>query len=331
MELTPEQLLKLYTNLVRARRLDEWLVTAMAEGKSLVFLHSGQGEEAIGVGACTFLREDDYIYPHHRGNGLSHVISKGVSPGAFLAEHYGKATGTCYSLSGFHTSEPSVGIFGIGGTIGTNFSVSVGWGLAAKKRGKGQVAVSFFGDGGSNRGTLHESMNLAAVWKLPIVWVCHNNQYALFMPIRDAYPKADIADLAGGYGMPGVVVDGQDVIAVYEAVSAAVERARAGDGPSLIECKTYRFRPHAEGLIDMAHADPRPQEEIDAWKKRDPIDLFRNKLVGKGVLTQAKVERIDREATAEMEEADRFAMESPIPDPSILDEVLYVDQKGGAL
>lgn len=330
MALTSEQLIKLYTNMMRARKLDELLVTAMAEGKSLVFLHSGQGEEAVGVGACTFLKEDDYIYPQHRGNGVAHVISKGVSPRAFLAEHYGKATGTCCSLSGFHTSEPSVGIFGIGGTIGTNFPVSLGWGLAAKKRGEGQVVVSFFGDGGSNRGTLHEAMNLASLWKLPIIWVCHNNLYAMFMPIKDAYPREDIADLAAGYSMPGVVVDGQDVVAVYEAIQAAVDRARDGEGPSLIECKTYRFRAHVEGVIDIAHADPRPQEEIEAWKKRDPIKLFEDNLLVQGILSQADVERIDSEVTAEMEEADRFAMESPIPDPSIMDEVLYANTKGGA-
>ena len=330
MALTKQQLTKLYVNMVRVRRLDELLLKALAEGKSEVFLHSGQGEEAVGVGACTFLREDDYIYPHHRGNGAAHVISKGVSPRAFLAEHYSKVTGTCRGLSVFHTSEPSVGIFGIGGTIGTNFSVSLGWGLAAKKRGKGQVVVSFFGDGGSNRGTLHESMNLAAVWKLPIIWVCSNNLYAMYMPIKDAYPKKNIADLAGGYGMPGVVVDGQDVVAVYEAVQAAVDRARAGQGPSLIECKTYRYRAHVEGMFDLVHADPRPQEEIDAWKKRDPIYLLKNRLLKQGILKQADIERIDAEIATEMEEAERFAIESPFPDPSILDEVLYANAKGGA-
>lgn len=325
MKLKKEQLIRLYTNMVRARKLDEYAVGALAEGKLQGFFHSGQGEEAVGVGGCSFLREDDYIYPHHRGHGLAHIISKGVLPKLFLAEHFGKATGLAKGVAGFHGAVPELGVFGGAGTIGSQFPVSVGWGLAAKKRGKGQVVVCFFGDGSSNRGTLHESMNLAAVWKLPVVWVCENNQYAQFMPIKDAYPREDIADLAAGYGMPGVVVDGQDVIAVHEAVQAAVAKARAGEGPSLVECKTYRYRSHVEGFPDWVHGDMRPQEEIEAWKQRDPIKLFREKLLEQGVLTPKDVERIDREAAAEVEELERFCMESPIPDPSILGKMLYAD------
>lgn len=325
MALEKEQLIKLYTNLVRARKLDELAVRALAEGKIIGFFHSGQGEEAVGVGGCSFLRKDDYIYPHHRGHGLAHTISKGLSPRGFFAEHFGKASGLAGGIAGFHGADPEFGIFGAAGTIGSQFPVSAGWALAAKKRGKKQVVVCFFGDGSSNRGTLHEAMNLAAIWKLPIVWVCENNQYAQFMPIKDAFPREDIADLAAGYGMPGVVVDGQDVIAVHEAVQAAVARARDGDGPSLVECKTYRFRSHVEGFADFAHGDMRSQEEIEAWKQRDPIKLFREKLLEQGVLTQKDVDRIDREAAAEAEEIERFAMESPVPDPSILDKALYAD------
>lgn len=325
MTLEKEQLTKLYTNLARARKLDETVLKGIAEGKTVAFFHSGQGEEAVGVGGCTFLRVDDYIYPHHRGHGVAHTISKGMSPKAFLAEHFGKATGAAGGIAGFHAVDPEVGIMGAAGTIGSQFPVSLGWGLAAKKRGKEQVVVCFFGDGSSNRGTLHEAMNLAAVWKLPIVWVCHNNLYAQFMPIKDAYAKENIADLAAGYGMPGVVVDGQDVIAVHEAVQAAVARARAGEGPSLVECKTYRYRAHVEGVPDVSHAEPRPAEEVEAWKKRDPIVLFREKLLEQGVLSQDDVERIEREVAEEMEQAERFAMDSPVPDPAILKEVLYAD------
>jgi len=325
MALSKEQLIKLYTNLVRARKADEVCVKGLHEGKVVCFFHSGQGEEAVGVGGCTFLRKDDYIYAQHRGHGIAHTLGKGASPKGFIAEHYGKATGAAGGIAGFHAAEPELGILGGAGTIGSTFPVALGWGLAAKKRGKGQVVVAFFGDGASNRGTLHEAMNLAALWKLPIVWVCHNNLYAQWMPIKDAYSREDIADLAAGYGMPGVVVDGQDVIAVHEAVQAAVGRARAGEGPSLIECKTYRFRAHNEGSRDIAHADPRPPEEIEAWKKRDPIKLFQERLLEQGVLTGEDVERIDGEATAEMEEAERFAMGSPLPDPSVLEKLLYAD------
>ena len=325
MTLEKEQLIRLYTNLVRARKLDETVVRGIAEGKTVAFFHSGQGEEAVGVGGCTFLRKGDYIYPHHRGHGVAHALSKGMSPKGFLAEHFGKATGSAGGIAGFHAAEPEIGIMGAAGTIGSQFPVSLGWGLAAKKRGKGQVTVCFFGDGSSNRGTLHEAMNLAAVWKLPIVWVCHNNLYAQFMPIKDAYPKEDIADLAAGYGMPGVVVDGQDVVAVHEAVQAAVARARAGEGPSFVECKTYRYRAHVEGVPDISHAQPRPAEEVEAWKKRDPINLFRERLLEQGVLSQDDTERIDREVAAEIDEAERFAMDSPVPDPAILEKVLYAD------
>lgn len=329
MKLKKEQLVKLYTNLVRARKLDELIVNGMAEGK-VGFYHSGQGEEAVAVGGCTFLNKDDYIYAHHRSQGSAHAISKGVSAGRFVAEFYGKATGTCCGLSSFHVADPEVGVFGIGGTIGSAFPLSLGWGLAAKKKGKKQVVVCFFGDGSSNRGTFHEAMNMAAMWKLPIVWVCANNGIAQFMPIKDAYPKENIADLAYGYGIPGVVVDGQDVIAVHEAVQAAVERARAGQGPTLIECKTFRYRSHVEGMPDISHAELRPAEEIEAWKKKDPIKLFAAKLLEQGVLTQADIVRIDKEAEAEMKEADRFAMESPVPEPSFMAKALYSDLEGGA-
>lgn len=325
MTLDREQLVALYTNLVRARKLDETVVKGIAEGKTVSFFHSGQGEEAVGVGGCTFLRTDDYIYYQHRGHGGAHILAKGGSPKRFIAEHYGKATGACNGLGAIHFTDPERGMLGLAGTIGSTFPISLGWGLAAKKRGAGQVVVSFFGDGGANRGTLHEAMNLAAVWKLPIVWVCHNNLYAQFMPVKDAYPRENIADLAAGYDMPGVIVDGQDVVAVHEAVQAAVAMARAGEGPSLLECKTYRYRAHSEGVPDVSHAEPRPPEEIEAWKKRDPVVLMGDGLKEQGVLTPDDIERIDREAAAEMDEAERFAMDSPMPERSVLDQALYAE------
>ena len=325
MALTKEQLVLFYTNLVFARKTDETVVKGLQEGKVVSFYHSVQGSEAVGVGVCTFLRDDDYLYPHHRGHGIAYIIGKRASVKGFLAEHYGKATGMAGGIAGFHGVDAEHGILGAAGTIGSQFPVSVGWALAAKKNGKGQVTVCGFGDGSSNRGTLHEAMNLAAVWKLPIVWVCENNLYAQFMPLKDAYPREDIADLAAGYNMPGVIVDGQDVIAVHEAVQAAVERARAGEGPSLLECKTYRYRVHSEGSPDISHIDPRPAEEIEAWKKRDPIKLFQKQLLEQKVITKADIERIDAEVTAEVAEIEKFALESPEPDPAILQKVLYAD------
>ena len=325
MKLGKKDLIKFYTNMVRVRKMDELCIQSLQSGKIQLFYHSAQGEEAVGVGACTFLRKDDYIYPSHRGHGIPYTLSKGMDPKGFIAEHYGKATGTAHGMAGFHCPAPELGIFGISGTIGSVFPVSVGWGLAAKKKGKRQVVVAFFGDGTSNRGTLHPAFNMASLWKLPIIWLCENNLYAQFMPIKDAYVREDIADLATPYSMPGVVVDGQDVMAVHETVQAAVERAREGDGPSLIECKTYRYYGHTIGTRDESHGARRSQEEIEDWKKRDPIKLFEEKLLEQSVLTQVDIERFDREATVEAEEADKFAMESPLPDPSILEKALYAD------
>jgi TPP-dependent pyruvate/acetoin dehydrogenase alpha subunit len=325
MELGKNQLIKLYTNLVRVRKIDELTCKGLLEGKVLGFYHSGQGEEAVGVGGCTFLREDDFIYAHHRGHGLAYIIAKGAEPHGFLAEHYGKATGSCNGVSGFHNVYPELGIFGFSGTIGSAFPLALGWGVAAQNNDREQVVVCFFGDGNSNRGTLHEAMNTASLWKLPIVWVCQNNLYAQFMPIKDAFPREDIADLAAAYDMPGVVVDGQDVLAVHEAVQVAVARARSGGGPSLLECKTYRFRTHSEGTRDISHYEPRPPEEVEAWKKRDPIKLFREKLLKRGVLTESDVKRIDQETDSEAEEVERFANESPKPDPEIMKTYLYAE------
>jgi len=325
MALTNEQLILLYRNLLKARRMDEWVVQAMQEGKILSFYHSCQGMEAAGVGTCTFLRDDDILHTHHRGHGLTYFLSKGGSGREFLAEHYGKTTGMCGGLGGFHCVDTAHGVFGKPGTVGAQFSVVVGSGLACRKNGRGQVTVLSFGDGASNRGQIHESMNLSALWKLPVIYVCENNLYAISMPIKEAYAREDISDLAAGYNMPGIVVDGQDVLAVQEAVSAAVERARAGEGPTFLECKTYRYRPHSEGSKDTVHAEPRPQEEIDAWKKRDPIKLCREQLLGQGVMSEQDAEWIDAEVKAWVAEAEAFAMESPDPGPEVLELGVYAN------
>ncbi len=322
-KLSKKQLLTLYRNLVRTRKYDELNVRLMAEGKLLTFYHSAQGHEAIGVGGCSFLREDDYLYPHLRGHGLPYLISKGADPKAVVAEHMGKETGCGRGITGIHGADEELGILGGGGTIGSAFVLSVGFALAAKKRGQGQVAVCFVGDGSVQRGQAHEGMNMAGAWKLPVVWVIENNLMAWHTPVEDVCPLEDLADMAKAYNMPGVVVDGQDVVAVHEAIQPAVERARAGKGPSLIECKTYRFRPHSEGRPDVLHNEPRSEKEIKKWKKRDPVKLFREKLLKQGVLTEKTAEEIDQEYDAEIEEAERFAVESAYPDPAILPKIVY--------
>lgn len=325
MPLEKQDLIKLYTNMVRGRKLDEIAIKGLMEGKLQGFFHSGIGSEAVGAGACTFLRKDDWYVMGHRGHGCTQVTSKGLDPKVWLAEHYGKATGCCQGWSGFHSADLNLGIPGLGGTIGSQFPLAVGLGIAAKTKGKGQVVVVNFGDGGSNRGTLHEAFNLAAIWNLPIVWICENNGMAIFIRAIDHYAGKDIADLAYGYGMPGVVVDGQDVVAVHEAVQAGVERARAGEGPCLVECKTYRFRPHCEGIPDLVGIEPRPAEELEEMHKKDPIKLFQEKLLAQGILTQADVDRIDKEADAEIAAAAKFAEESPPFDPEKMFKALYAD------
>lgn len=325
MKLEKEDLILMYKNMVRTRKLDELMIAGLQNGKVGSFYHSAQGSEGLAVGVGSSLNKDDYLYAHHRGHGIGYIISKGASALEFIGEHYGKSNGACGGISGFHFVAPEFGAMGCAGTIGSQFPVPLGWGLSCKKNGRGQVAVSCFGDGSSNRGTLHEAFNLASVWKLPIVWVCDNNGVAQYTPIKDAYPKDDIADLAAGYDMPGVVVDGMDILAVYEAMQAAIARARAGDGPSMIEAKTTRFRSHSEGSPDVYHFTPRPPEIVEEWKKRDAILSFSKKLIEQGHMTESDMESFDTEIDAEVAEIDRVCVECPAPEPSILNSVLYAD------
>jgi pyruvate dehydrogenase E1 component alpha subunit len=323
MKLDKEQLLQLYTNLVRAREFDLLFARRLFRGQLLGFYHQAEGGEAPGVGVSTFLRKDDFLWWHLRGHGIPHMIGKGVEIKYFLAEHTGKATGMCGGMSTYHGVAPEFGCLGTAGTLGSNFPIAVGWGLAAQKNGRRQVVVSCFGDGGSARGTLHESFLMAANWQLPIIWVCENNQLGMFVPVEETHPMDDIASLAPGYGMPFQVVDGQDVVAVAEATLAAVERARAGGGPTFIECKTCRYHEHDIGTPDLVGTEARTEEEIEALRERDPVTICRDRLMTEGILTEEDVGRIAREAAAELEEAERFADESPVPDESVLETMLY--------
>jgi len=325
MTLTTDKKIKLYTNLVRARKLDEFMIEMFPKGKVGPFFHSSRGQEAIGVGACTFLEKDDYLMASHRGNGMCEVLSKGYPLKYFIAEHYGKVHGACQGLSGFHVCDLEYGILGMGGTIGEQFTVCSGAGIAAKHRGNGQVVASFFGDGATGRGTFHTALLMSANWKLPVIWLCSNNEMGMWVPINAAYPKENLADLAFGYGIPAKVVDGQDVETVYEAVQEAVNRAKSGKGPSFIEFKTCRFRAHDESHPDICQNALRDENEIRRWEERDPVNLFRKKLTDEGMLDQDLIERIDEDAKHELEEAERFASEDSFPDPSILETALYAE------
>jgi TPP-dependent pyruvate/acetoin dehydrogenase alpha subunit len=329
MTFSSDELMTLYTNLVRARQFDRLFAGLISQGKLLGFYHQGEGGEAPGVGACSFLRPDDFVCPHLRGHGLPHMIAKGVDPKYFLAEHTGKATGLCRGMSTYHACAPELGIYGSAGTIGSNFPVSVGYGLACKLNGRGQVVVSCFGDGGSNRGTLHEAFLMTANWKLPVVWVCENNGLAMYVPVEQHHPMENIASLAPGYGMPYEIVDGMDVIAVAEVVQHFVERARAGGGPAFVECQTARYHEHDIGMPDLVGTTPRTAEEIAQLRRRDPITLCQQRLADEGVLNDVLIEEIDRRVAAELEAAEQFAAESPLPDPAVFDQYLYVNRAGG--
>jgi pyruvate dehydrogenase E1 component alpha subunit len=323
MKLGAEEFKTLYVNLVRSRAFDDLFIKMLSEGKLLGFYHPSAGGEAPGVGACSFLRKDDILWPHLRGHGVPHMISKGIDIRPYLAEHCGKSSGMCKGMSTFHACDPENGVFGLSGSVGSCFPMTLGYGLGAKKNGNDQVVLCCFGDGTSGRGTFHEAIIMAANWSLPIVYICENNKLGMFVEVKDAHPVEDIADLAHGYGIPGAVVDGQDVVAVAEAVTVAVERARKGEGPSLIECKCERFFPHAIGIPDFVGARLRGQEEIDELRKKDPVILFRNRLLAEGILTDTDIAAIRQAAEDEVSEAIAFVESGINASPECLDSALY--------
>jgi TPP-dependent pyruvate/acetoin dehydrogenase alpha subunit len=315
MEPSAEQMVKLYTEMVRSRAFEELIISLVPEGKIPSTWMSGIGQEAI-VAAVGQLRRDDYITYTHRG--AYYFICRGMDPRRLVAELYGKRAGYCQGKGGRHIADLEHGVFGKSGTVGGHAPIAVGLATAIQIRGGDQIVMSSFGDGASNRGTTHESMNMAALWKLPIVWLCENNGYAGLTPASASTAVSDVADIAGSYGMPGASVDGNDALAVFGATQHAVGRARASEGPSLVELKTYRVRPFAEGAVESR--DPR---EVEEWKKQDPIEKFRQRLLERGVVTLETLAHIQEEAQCEMEAAQAFAEESPFPEPREAFENLY--------
>jgi len=310
MVIDSERLTQMYRTMVRIRLFEERVSTEFAAGNIPGFVHVYIGEEATATGACATLRPDDYITSTHRGHG--HLIAKGGSTDRMMAELFGKKTGYCKGKGGsMHIADTDIGILGANGIVGAGIPLAGGAALSARMRGTDQVVICFLGDGASNRGTFHEGVNLAAVWQLPVVYVIENNLYAEKTRIADTYRLPNLSDRAGAFGIPDVTVDGNDVVAVYEAVGEAVARARRGDGPTLVECKTYRIHGHFEG-------DPqtyKPRGEVEEWKKKDPIDSFRKRLLEMSVLSQERVEAIGTEIAGEIEQAVTFARESPFPAP----------------
>jgi pyruvate dehydrogenase E1 component alpha subunit len=321
MDLDRTTMLKLYRTMATIRHFEERGIPETGQRGVSASVHSSAGQEAVPTGICANLTDEDYIGSTHRGHG--HCIAKGVDPKEMMAELFGRVTGTNKGKGGsMHIADMSKGMLGTNGIVAGSVPLAVGAALTSKLRKLGRVAVAFFGDGGANQGVLHESMNLASVWKLPVIFCCENNGYAESTPVEYALSVANVADRAPGYNMPGFHVDGMDVFAVYDAANQAVARARAGDGPTLLECRTYRFYGHTVFDNPLSY---RTKEEEEYWRGRDPLKLFRETVIPQGEITVEELDQIETEVAALMEEAVKFADESPLPEPLELYDDVYVN------
>jgi pyruvate dehydrogenase E1 component alpha subunit len=322
MDLGKDLLLDMYRSMTRIR-LFEGKVRDLATANEIPgFVHVSIGEEASATGVCAALRKTDRITSTHRGHG--HLIAKGGRLPEMMAEIFGKRTGYCKGKGGsMHIVDFSLGILGANGIVGAGLPIATGSALAAVIAGRDDVTACFFGDGASNEGTFHESLNLAAVWKLPVVFVCENNGFGEFTPMQTVTSVKDIAVRAQAYAIPGVIVDGNDVLEVYGAASEAIARARAGEGPTLLECKTYRWEGHVVGeQAFLGSGAYRSEQEVDEWKARCPLLRFQKFAAEGGKISAAELQKITEETEVELEAAVAFARESPLPDPSeVADDV----------
>jgi len=304
-------LLDMYRRMRRIRRFEDIAVEAHKNGEIPGSLHTSHGQEAEIVGACMALLPDDYMVGNHRSHG--HPIGKGAKLDRLMAELLARSTGVCGGKGGsMHLADFSVGSLGETSIVGSGIPVAAGAALGAKLQGSNKVTLCFFGDGASNEGTFHEGINMAANWKLPVIFLCENNGYAVATPITSTAVVANIADRASGYGIPGVVVDGQDILAVYAVVSEAARRARAGEGPTLVEAKTYRYLDHAANM--GRRLNYRELAEIEAWRAKDPLTLFASRLRDEMGFKPLDIEDVDEEVEREVQSALDFARNSPFPD-----------------
>jgi len=311
--------LGLYRVMQLIRRCEEQLARAHQAGLVHGACHTYIGEEAVATGVCAHLRDDDTVLSTHRGHG--HALAKGVTAGALMAELLGRANGCSHGRGGsMHLFSPEVGMLGTSGIVGPSILMAAGAGYAFRLQKSDRVSVAFFGDGGSNNGAFHEGLNLAAIWRLPVLFVCENNQYATEVPFKTVAGNPDVAARAAAYGLPGMAVDGNDVLAVYAAAGEAVRRARAGEGPTLLECRTYRTRAHSEGMRDGVY---RTREEVEAWRLRDPVKRLAERLVGDGLATEADLEQVDAAVKAEVERDFEAAKNGPWPDPATATDHVY--------
>jgi pyruvate dehydrogenase E1 component alpha subunit len=316
--LTREKLVEMYEKLVEIRFFEDKVFELYGQNLVPGTIHLYAGEEAVAVGACSALERTDYITSTHRGHG--HCIAKGADLKRTMAEILGKKIGYCKGKGGsMHIADFSIGMLGAPAVVGAGLPIAVGAGLSAKLRKTDQVVICFFGEGASNQGTFHESLNMASAWKLPVVFVCENNLYAMGTRQSRIMNVEDVAKRAVAYGISGKSVDGNDVIAVYEATRDAVEFARKGEGPTLIECKTYRRRGHSR--VDPARY--RPKEEVDEWLRRDPIKRFEDYLLQNDVLTEEELQSVKAQVADRIDDAVKFALESPYPAPEEALEDVY--------
>ncbi len=316
-----QQLLALYRTMQVIRQEEEALAKSHQRGLVPGACHLYIGQEAVATGVCAHLRADDVVFSTHRGHG--HALAKGVPARQMVAEVFGRATGCSRGRGGsMHLFAPEFGMMGTSGIVAPAILQATGAGYSFKLLKTDRVSVVFFGDGASNNGAFHEGLNMGSIWKLPVLYVCENNQFATEVPFEYASGSAGVAERGAAYGMPGVQVDGNDVMAVYKAAGAAIERARAGKGPTLIECLTYRLRPHCEGMQDYGY---RTREEVEGWAARGPIVQFRKYLLSKKVARQADLDAIDAEVKALIADAVQFAESSPWPDPATATQHVYAE------
>jgi TPP-dependent pyruvate/acetoin dehydrogenase alpha subunit len=312
------KMVELFSNMIKARVLAQRVSQLTLEGKVPGWTHARIGQEAVGVGICAALRPSDYVFRHI---GHAYIVGKGADLKRVAAELLGRETGVCKGKSGEHLADISIGLMGLSGVLGTAMSTAVGVALSCKYRVTDQVTVSCFGDGSATLGTLHESLNMASLWKLPIVFCCENNGWAQFSPQQLTTVVRDIANLGSGYGIPGQIVDGDDVLAVFQASQDAVEHARRGNGPSLLEMKTHRWHGHYIGDSQKY----RSAEEIQGCTQFDPIPKLETKLIKEEIATKEEIELIKHKIQSEVEEAIAFAEASPWPQPEEAMEDIYYE------
>ena len=306
------------------RAVEERLARSFMAGLIHGACHTYIGEEAIATGVCACLTEDDSIFSTHRGYG--HALAKGVPPNKIIAELYGRETGISNGRGGsMHLFAPEIGLMGTSGIVGPCILQATGAGYSSKLMNTGAVGVAFFGDGAVGNGAFHEGLNLAAIFDLPVLFVCENNLYATEVPFSYASRNTNIASRASNYGIPGIQVDGNDVLAVQAASSEAISRARTGEGPTLIEAKTYRTRPHAEGMSPTGVY--RSEKELEMWKTKDPIPRFRDVIISDRIMTEKDLDQIDADVRSVVDTADKEASASPWPDKKTVAKYVYKESK----